>query len=197
MPELKNIVKYYSDKCVFDGFSYKFETGKFTSLLGTSGCGKTTLLRLLSGLEKPDSGEVIIENNAKLSFIFQEHRLIPFCSVMKNLTAFGIERLKAEELLNDAGLIREADAYPEQLSGGMQRRLAIIRSLGFGGDIFFFDEPLRELDSDNRRKMIDLIRKYTKGKTVVAVTHEEAFAEELSDKIIVSDGLPFRIVSEK
>ena len=153
-------------------------------ILGKSGCGKTTFLRILANLEQYDQGEVLINSDEKISFVFQEPRLMPWLSVSKNIT-FGLEKQKInfeeiEELMNLVGLKKFEKAYPHQLSGGMQQRVALARALAYDPSIILMDEPFAALDYFTREAMQkELIRIYQlKKKSIIFVTHsiEEAIA---------------------
>ena len=153
-------------------------------ILGKSGCGKTTFLRILANLEQYDQGEVLMNSDEKISFVFQEPRLMPWLSVSKNIT-FGLEKQKInfeeiEELMNLVGLKKFEKAYPHQLSGGMQQRVALARALAYDPSIILMDEPFAALDYFTREAMQkELIRIYQlKKKSIIFVTHsiEEAIA---------------------
>ena len=153
-------------------------------ILGKSGCGKTTFLRILANLEQYDQGEVLLNSDEKISFVFQEPRLMPWLSVSKNIT-FGLEKQKInfeeiEELMNLVGLKKFEKAYPHQLSGGMQQRVALARALAYDPSIILMDEPFAALDYFTREAMQkELIRIYQlKKKSIIFVTHsiEEAIA---------------------
>jgi len=153
-------------------------------ILGKSGCGKTTFLRILANLEQCDQGEVLINSDEKISFVFQEPRLMPWLSVSRNIT-FGLEKQKInfeeiEELMNLVGLKKFEKAYPHQLSGGMQQRVALARALAYDPSIILMDEPFAALDYFTREAMQkELIRIYQlKKKSIIFVTHsiEEAIA---------------------
>ena len=153
-------------------------------ILGKSGCGKTTFLRILANLEQYDQGEVVMNSDEKISFVFQEPRLMPWLSVAKNIT-FGLEKQninveEIEELMNLVGLKKFEKAYPHQLSGGMQQRVALARALAYDPSIILMDEPFAALDYFTREAMQkELIRIYQlKKKSIIFVTHsiEEAIA---------------------
>ena len=153
-------------------------------ILGKSGCGKTTLLRILANLEQCDHGEVVMDRGEKISFVFQEPRLMPWLTVSGNIT-FGLEKQKIdrgemEELMNLVGLKKFEKAYPHQLSGGMQQRVALARALAYDPSIILMDEPFAALDYFTREAMQnELIRIHQlKKKTIIFVTHsiEEALA---------------------
>lgn len=161
-----------------------FPQNSISVILGKSGCGKTTLLRILANLEQCDQGEVSINSNEKISFVFQEPRLMPWLTVSKNIT-FGLEKQQIdleeiEELMNLIGLKKFEKAYPHQLSGGMQQRVALARALAYDPSIILMDEPFAALDYFTREAMqAELIRVYQlKKKSIIFVTHsiEEAIA---------------------
>ena len=153
-------------------------------ILGKSGCGKTTFLRILANLEQYDQGEVLLNSDEKISFVFQEPRLMPWLSVSQNIT-FGLEKQninveEIDELMNLIGLKKFEKAYPHQLSGGMKQRVALARALAYDPSIILMDEPFAALDYFTREAMQkELIRIYQlKKKTIIFVTHsiEEAIA---------------------
>ncbi len=169
---------------VLKNVNVEFPQNSISVILGKSGCGKTTLLRILANLEQCDAGEVSINSDEKISFVFQEPRLMPWLSVSKNIT-FGLEKQKIndeeiEELMNLIGLKKFEKAYPHQLSGGMQQRVALARALAYDPSIILMDEPFAALDYFTREAMQkELIRIYQlKKKSIIFVTHsiEEAIA---------------------
>ncbi len=184
MIKLKNLTKKYDNKIIFENLSLEIPEGKVTAFSGVSGIGKTTLLRCIAGLEKPDEGKIEGIEGKKLSYIFQENRLIPNISAEKNLLCVNNDKENAERLLKAAGLYEDKEKTADTLSGGMKRRLAVIRALHYGGDIFFFDEPLRELDAETSQRMLELVKTETLGKTVLLITHSPADAVFLNADII-------------
>ena len=182
---------------------------EFISVIGPSGCGKTTLIRTLAGLEFPSSGNVFLEGKkmegpgAERGMVFQDYTLFPWLSVKKNVM-FGLEikglgKLKAEaeamEWLDIVGLGKFADAYPEQLSGGMKQRVAIARSLANRPEILFLDEPFGALDAQTRSSMQAYLLKIWQNVdvTVFFVTHDLDEAIYLSDRILVLRANPGEI----
>lgn len=184
MIEIKNISKSFDGKQVLKDVSFSVKKGESVAIMGKSGIGKTTLLRIIAGLEKPDSGEVIFSENAKMTFVFQENRLLENKSVLENILAVSPDIKKAEYFLERCRLSEDKDKKAGTLSGGMKRRLSIARALSFGGEIYFLDEPLRELDEATLEEIAILIKEETAEKTALLITHDEGSAKMLSDKII-------------
>ena len=189
--------------------NFKIFRREFISVIGPSGCGKTTLIRTLAGLEFPSSGNVFLEGKkmegpgAERGMVFQDYTLFPWLSVKKNVM-FGLEikglgKLKAEaeaiEWLEIVGLAKFADAYPEQLSGGMKQRVAIARSLANRPEILFLDEPFGALDAQTRSSMQAYLLKIWQNVdvTVFFVTHDLDEAIYLSDRILVLRANPGEI----
>ena len=176
---LKNVSFSYPDKTIFDGFSKEFRDGVFYSVSAPSGKGKTTLFRLIAGLEQPEQGS--IEVNGKTAYMFQEDRLFPNLTVLKNVKLAESGEYFAEYVLEGLGILDEANAYPDELSGGMKRRVALARTLLAKSDNIILDEPFVGLDVQTREKAIVLIKKICKGKTLLIATHdpdERAFCDE-------------------
>ena len=185
MIELKNVTFAYkaSKKNVLTDFSMHIEKGERVWLSGASGKGKTTILRLIMGLEKPKKGVVHIKENAKISVVFQEDRLIPFVTVKKNISLFSNDE-KAEELLLKLGLHGCSDMTVDALSGGMKRRVAIARALAREFDVLILDEAMNGLDSDTAEKTAQVIKEICKDKTIIFVSHQEDQAKLLCEKQI-------------
>lgn len=193
---VNNLVKSYQlaegKHQVLQQISFKAELGKITVLLGKSGCGKTTLLRLLSGLEQADSGTIEIPNNIKIGMMFQEARLMPWLTCEENLV-LGLpkdyDREYIHKLLNTVGLAKFAKAYPNQLSGGMQQRAALARTLAQRSDIILMDEPFAALDYFTRLQMQQelLEVKQLTGAGMLFVTHNIDEALAIGDKIIIME----------
>ena len=188
MISFKSVSFKYGKKQILKDFSLDIKSGDRICLFGESGLGKTTLLRLIMGLEKPTGGEITGVTHKKISAVFQEDRKLPIKTDKQNLMLFGDEA-EAAENLSALGLGAVADSYPASLSGGMARRVAIARALTHKADIYLFDEPFNGLDSDNIKSAADLILEKTKGKTFIAVTHNKGEAELLGTKILDLNGI--------
>ena len=221
MLELKNIIKEYStgDSSVraLNGVSMKFRESEFVSILGPSGCGKTTLLNIIGGLDQYTSGDLIINEistkkysdkdwdtyrNHSIGFVFQSYNLIPHQTVLANvelaLTLSGISRKERREravrALKQVGLGSQLRKRPNQMSGGQMQRVAIARALVNNPDILLADEPTGALDTQTSVQIMDLLRKISREKLVIMVTHNPDLAQRYSSRIIrVVDG---RIVSD-
>ncbi len=196
MLEFKNVDFSYGEKKILENFSFSVNEETSTAILGPSGFGKTTLFGLASGFLKPKNGK-ITPFEGKTAFIFQEDRLLPWFTALENLTAVNIKKSKALEYLEKVGLSDSADKYPDELSGGMCRRLAIARALAFGGEVYLFDEPLRGLDIKTAGEILELIKSETFGKTLLIITHSPKEAFLLSERILVAGGSPFGIISDR
>lgn len=177
MIELKNVSMAYGDKQVIRNLSLRFDAPGAYAVLGPSGRGKTTLLRLIAGLEKPQSGSICLPEDVKIAFCFQEDRLLPFKTVLENVSLVCDSAECARRWLQLVGLVGEENAYPSALSGGMKRRAALARALAYDGDILLMDEPFRALDAKTHEDMLALMRSAGKDKLLILVTHDETDAD--------------------
>jgi NitT/TauT family transport system ATP-binding protein len=191
--ELKNINKSFQNLKVLQDLNLEINEGEICCLLGPSGSGKTTLFRIAAGLEKADSGQIIKNNNPRFAYVFQSPRLLPWKTAAENLVFvqknYGLE--KNAELRNIlfelSGLAQFKDAYPDELSGGMQQRLELIRAFAVKPDLVFLDEPFKSLDMKTRvnlRKLISVIQAET-GITIFLITHDPEEALLLADRIYI------------
>ena len=192
MIEIKNLCKNYNDKVVYKDFNLKIEEKQITSLMGASGYGKTTLLRMMAGLEGYDSGQIIGLEGKKIAYVFQEDRLLPWLSVRENIEYVLMSQLpkgtykeKVDQLLELLQLTREQNQYISSLSGGMKRRVALGRALAYEGEVLLMDEPFKGLDEALKQQVIKGILAFQKKKqsTIICVTHDLEEAKALGKVI--------------
>ena len=182
--KISNLTKSFDKKLVFDNFSADIPENKVTVIIGESGCGKTTLLRMLAGLDVEYSGE-ITNNYNRISYVFQEPRLFDAITVKQNLEI--IEKgtgHSINEILSLVELENEQNTYPNELSGGMKMRLALARALYYNGDLFIMDEPFSALDIDTKNRIIPRVFDLIKGKTVIIVSHNSDEVIKYTDNLI-------------
>ncbi|HEM3618006.1 TPA: amino acid ABC transporter ATP-binding protein [Streptococcus suis] len=204
MLELRNLTKRFGNKQIFSNYDLVIPEGKIVAVVGQSGGGKTTLLRMLAGLETIDSGTLIyngqtlpleeLEKRHLLGFVFQDFQLFPHLSVLENLILSPIKTQnmsrsdaedKARKLLDTLGLANHATAYPFSLSGGQKQRVALARAMMIDPEIIGYDEPTSALDPELRKEVEKLIlENRATGITQIVVTHDMQFAENIADEII-------------
>ena len=213
--EIENVSKTFESKDIGEevialkDINLTIETGEFISFVGPSGCGKTTLLRIIEGFENPtegtvkDDGEIVTGPSNKRGFIFQNYSLYPWLNILDNVI-FGLNingrsekesKQRAMEYLETFGLKDFAERYPNELSGGMKQRVAIIRSIINDSDSILMDESFSALDIHTRRKLQKIILQICKenNKTIIFVTHDIEEAVFLSDKIVILSARPGRL----
>jgi len=193
----QHVDKTFGDKIVLRDFTLALPQRGTVVLMGPSGHGKTTLLRLLAGLEKPDRGALVAEYK-RLSLVFQEDRLLGGVTAKGNILAVlnrGQEAL-AQTWLDHMGLGGEGHLLPGEMSGGMRRRLAIARAMAYGGDLMLLDEPFAGLDEVTRERIYPHIFHGYPERLTVLVTHDRQEAERLAERLIVLEGMPLRIVAD-
>ena len=208
---VKNLSKSFGQGDVLHNVSFNVKEGEFLSILGASGCGKTTILRILIGLEKADSGEIIKDGinithlpsaQRNMGIVFQNYALFENMTVLRNVeyallksagtrdsyTKVSAEK-KAREMLNLVGLDEHLQKKPHQLSGGQQQRVAIARTLALKPDVILFDEPMSALDVDTRLSLRAELKELQKrfGTTMIYITHDQEEAFAMSDRIMVMD----------
>ena len=182
--KLNNINKSFGKQKVLSDFSYSFPKKGIVAIMGPSGCGKTTLLRIIAGLEKQDSGTIEKSKNIKISYVFQEARLFPSVSALKNVECCCDDKDKAEMLLKKVNLGEFLDYLPEELSGGMKQRVSFARALSAEADIMLLDEAFKSQDEDTRNLLYEIIRQVAENHLIIMVTHDIAEAELLSNEIL-------------
>ncbi len=181
---IDNLEKNFSEQVVLDGVTLHLESGIYV-LTGPSGCGKTTLARILCGLETADSGTVL-PTDYKVSFMFQEPRLFNWLNVVDNVvkvTECSVER--ATELLSALELRDDLNKHPHELSVGMQRRVAIARTLAREAELYIFDEPLAGLDDERKITVCKLIKENVGADAIVLIISHDLFGvSSITDKIV-------------
>ena len=225
MLEIRKITKIYETdgfkQKALDNVSINFRDNEFASILGPSGSGKTTLLNIIGGLDKYDSGDLVINEvstkkykdsdwdsyrNHRVGFVFQSYNLIAHQTILQNvelaLTLSGVSKSernkRAKKALKEVGLEKHIHKKPNQLSGGQMQRVAIARALVNDPDILLADEPTGALDSETSKQIMDLLKKVAKEKLVIMVTHNPELAEvystriiKLKDGVVISDSDPY------
>lgn len=202
--KLQNIKKSFGDTRVLNGIDLEIKRGEFITLLGSSGCGKTTTLRIIAGLEEADEGCVILDgedithaapNKRDVNTVFQNYALFPHMTVAENI-GYGLKirrkpkeeiRVKVEEMLALVQLEEYGDRYPDQLSGGQRQRIAIARAVALEPKVLLLDEPLGALDLKLRRQMQLELKRLQKslGITFIYITHDQEEAINMSDRIAI------------
>ena len=188
---LKNITKKYDGRTVIDNFSYTFEERGIVALTGASGVGKTTLLKIIIGLDKKCGGERCVDKNTKFSVAFQEHRLLPHLTALENVLYVAFEKATDESTFSSKELLRsfgfsddDMNLYPSELSGGMKQRVSLARAFLHECDVLILDEPTKELDAALVKTILDFITEYAKEHLVIIVSHNKSDIEYLNPKII-------------
>lgn len=193
---IDSITKSLGEVKILSDFSAELPDRGCVCFFGPSGSGKTTLFNILSGLIPPDKGSVIFAGNHKISFVFQEDRLLPWISAAENveqvLSGSGA-REHALQWLERVGMSESADKLPGELSGGMRQRVAIARALAFNGDVLLLDEPFRGIDAAIKETIFTLLDVEKKERLLVLVTHYPGEAVRLADTIHVITGPPVAI----
>ena len=186
--EVKNLSKAYGDHVVLDGFSHTFPEGRVTAIEGRSGCGKTTLLRLIAALERPDAGTIAGVPEGGIGMVFQEDRLPPQLTAadcLRSVLRNAPERDgRIGEALAALGLDGDLGKPVREFSGGMRRRVALARALLFPSKLVLLDEPFKGLDADTRHAAIRFARPLLAGRTVLLVTHDPGDAGDFDALVL-------------
>ena len=206
--EVKNISKIFDNKLVLNNLNFNVSDGELLSILGKSGCGKTTLLKILIGIEKPSSGS-ILKNNKNITkydiskrgmgIVFQNYALFPNMTVLENVSYALKNKLKdkkkaykqAMDVISMVNLEDHINKYPDELSGGQKQRVAIARAIIVKPDVILFDEALSALDAENKIILRNKIRELNKkfNITMIFITHDQEEAFSISDRVmIMNDG---------
>lgn len=209
--EVHHLYKDYGNGPVLKDISLDVHKGEVVVLIGPSGCGKSTFLRCMNGLEKIQSGEILLDGTVitdnktkwsevrqKIGMVFQSYDLFPHMTVLDNILLGPTKVQKrdkkeaaqeAEKLLARVGLLEKKDAFPRQLSGGQKQRVAIVRALIMKPEIMLFDEVTAALDPEMVREVLDVMLELAKsGSTMMIVTHEMQFARAVADRVLFLDG---------
>ncbi|UQS86805.1 ATP-binding cassette domain-containing protein [Nicoliella spurrieriana] len=203
MLELKNITKKFGNRTIINNLNAQIKDNEIMCIVGPSGAGKTTLLRCISGLEKLDAGEFILdgkqfdptasENNV-VGVVFQDFQLFPNLTVIQNITLApelvlkqdrAVAEQKAQQLMGELNLDGKDDLYPYQLSGGQKQRVAIVRALAMNPKIICYDEPTSALDPNLRDEVARIIKSLKQtGVTQIVITHDMDFAKKVADDML-------------
>lgn len=187
MIEFIGVTKAYSGKAVVDNFSLSLKSGEKIALMGESGSGKTTILRMAAGLISQDSGKII--SDKKIAYMFQEPRLLPWKTAKDNILAvLRKDTSLANKYLDLVKLTDASDKYPRELSGGMSQRVSFARFLAYaeedGSELLLLDEPFSALDGELADQMMKILLDFAQDKTVIFVTHSQEQASMLGGKIV-------------
>lgn len=190
--QIDRIRKQFGNKVVLSGLQMNVPGGEITCLMAPSGYGKTTLLRLLSGLERTDSGYMSLKKEYDMAFLFQEYRLLPHLTVWENITlsqsayiSRNMARKQAFEILEQLNMENCMDRFPETLSGGECQRVVLARMMFFPASLYLLDEPFKGLDFELKQKIMDILREWQRQykKTVLYVTHQDD-ETRIADKVV-------------
>ena len=182
--KIASLNKRFGEKIIFDNFSYEFlDTGLYV-ISGESGVGKTTLLRMIAGLDKEYEGEITGGGFSSVSFAFQEYRLFPGLSALDNVLLASFSEYTEEDREKTVSLLsslrfssEDMNLLPNELSGGMAQRISLVRAIMKDSKILILDEPTKELDRELRLKVFDIIKEEAKRRLVLLVTHEKEILE--------------------
>ncbi|MGX7042472.1 amino acid ABC transporter ATP-binding protein [Leuconostoc holzapfelii] len=203
MLEIKQLTKTYTTNTIFKALDLTVADGEVLSIVGPSGIGKTTLIKILAGLETADTGDVTLNgeklaidgtrSDAKVGLIFQDFNLFPNYKVLDNImlapinvnkVAPDVAKAKATELLETLGMADKGDLFPYQLSGGQKQRVAIARALAMDPQILAYDEPTSGLDEASTKQVAEVVKTLkAQGVTQMIITHDQPFAEMVSDRV--------------
>lgn len=183
MIEIKSLSFSYDENKVIRSFSASIKKGERVCIKGESGKGKTTLLRLLCGLERPESGEIIFSENEKIGVAFQSDVLLPWKTALQNVSVVS-DKMTAEKWLCAFSLSDSMNKYPSELSGGMCRRVALARAVAFEPDVLILDEAFKGLDVALKEEIMSLIKKHFANRIVVFTSHDENEIARFATRII-------------
>jgi polar amino acid transport system ATP-binding protein len=211
MVQARDVEKYYGDFAALRGISLDVHEGEVVVICGPSGSGKSTFLRCINGLERIQSGDIVVDGmsvrdprtnmkrlRSEVGMVFQSFNLYPHMTALRNITLAplkvrGMKRAEADavarELLRKVGIPEKAERYPSELSGGQQQRVAIARALAMRPKVMLFDEATSALDPEVIHEVLNVMLNLAReGMTMVVVTHEMGFAREVADRVVFMDG---------
>jgi len=203
--QLKNISKSYNELEIFRDFSIGFVRNKINCILGPSGCGKTTLLNLINGFVIPDKGDREDFSDLRLSYVFQEPRLLPWKTVKENIAFVLKGKMENEDLekriseyISLVQLDNFSNYYPSQLSGGMKQRVSLARAFSYDSDIILMDEPFKALDYKLKNNLIEEFQKlWEKDKrTVIFVSHDVDEVLQIGHHLFLFSNPPVRVIEQ-
>jgi len=185
--QLINLTKRFEDKTVLDNVTLCFPEGRISCLMGASGRGKTTIANLILGLIKPDSGKILGCKGKAMAAVFQEDRLIEHWDAEKNIRLVCDKSVDSGQIRQElalVGITEYKDKMVGSFSGGMRRRVALVRALMASWDILILDEPFKGLDDAVKLQVIEYLKNKTRGKTVIVITHDKNDAELLEAELV-------------
>ncbi|WP_110709020.1 ABC transporter ATP-binding protein [Salinicola sp. CR57] len=199
----------FGDRPLFQALQARFDAGSWTCLLGRSGSGKSSLLRMIASLRLPDNHHLVLDTSdgaplrGRLAWMAQQDLLVPWHRVIGNVMLSAHwrgrptlrDRQRAERLLAQVGLVDKASRWPDELSGGQRQRVALARTLFEDASVVLMDEPFSAVDAITRLELHDLASRLLDGRTVIMVTHDPLEALRLADRILILQGEPARLVS--
>lgn len=205
MIRLENINMDYGKGNIFSDLNFKVEKNKVTTIIGESGCGKTTLLNIIAGIVKSYQGSIVSDEDIEISYMFQESRLLPWKTVHENIRFVLKDNvpenqidLRIRKSLEIVNMQEHENEYPKNLSGGMKQRVALARSIAFPSNIILMDEPFSGLDYYRKVQLIEDFNKMVKdiNKTIILVTHDITAALMFSDRIFLLGKSPTQIIEK-
>lgn len=182
--KLIDVTKRFGEKTVLAGLNLALQMGQCYAVAGASGIGKTTLLRVIAGLETQDSGSVILPKDAVISYAFQEPRLFDELTVAANMSVVHPDR-DSMQILQELDLSQDAGKFPDELSGGMKKRAGLARALAKQADIYLIDEPTGGQDAQRCLTIAETVSRYTKGSLCLVSTHDASLVSMIADHLIV------------
>ncbi len=185
--QLNHISKRFGQNQVISDFDTVFQDGQISCLMGPSGIGKTTVINMLMGLMKPDGGEITGLKNRKIAAVFQEDRLIEHWNAVSNVKLVCDKTVTDEDVYREfvqVGLEKNPNKPVSEFSGGMRRRVAIVRAMLAESELVILDEPFKGLDEELKSHVIEYIKERTKGKTVIIVTHDKEDAKLFGARLV-------------